>query len=249
MRRLNEFRLTPKGRTASFLALGDIHVGSATCNEKKALGYLEYALENNIPILGMGDYCENSTRSSIGSGIYDQVLSPMKQIAWLEEHFEPLVRRKLIIGLHDGNHEQRTYIACGINVVQLVCSKLKIPYLGEACFQVFRVGNQSYKVYSVHGRSGARLPQTKMLSCMRLASIATADLYLHAHVHELATTACEYFDFRNGVKVRNTRHFVLTGHFLEYEHSYAEMMTMMPSRTGCPNIRLHADSHDIHVSL
>lgn len=249
MKRLNEFRLTPKGRHASFFAWGDAHIGAPTCNEKKAIGYLEYALHNRIPVLVMGDVCENATRSSIGSGIYDQVLTPMKQIAWMEEHFAPLVEKNLIIGIHCGNHEARTYIACGVDVMQIVCSKLKVPYLGEACYQVFRVESQSYKIYSVHGRSGARLPTSKLLACLRLASIATADLYLHAHVHELMTMAREYFDFRNGVKVRNTRHFVLTGHFLEYSKSYAEMMTLEPSRTGCPLIKLHADQKDIHISL
>lgn len=132
-----------------------------------------------------------------------------------------------------------------------MCKELKVPFLGGACYILLRVGKQTYKTYAVHGRSGARLPQTKLLACRRLADIATADLYLMGHVHSLESNASIYFDADKNkkVKVQRSRHFCITGSFLEYENSYAETACMVPSRTGAPKLMLEADTMDIHISL
>lgn len=135
--------------------------------------------------------------------------------------------------------------------IRIMCRELGVRHLGDACLNIFKVGKQTYKVYSVHGRSNARLPTSKLLACRKLAEIATADLYLHGHLHSLETSAAVYFDYdaRSGCRVQKTRHFCITGSFLEYVGSYAETACMPPSRTGAPKIMLEAESHDIHISL
>lgn len=238
-------------RYAEFIAWGDVHYGAPNCNIKKAKGYLDYALKHGQYILGMGDFLECATRDSIGAGVYEQTGHPQEQMEEMIEWLRPISESGRLIGLLTGNHEERIYKATGFEPVQLMCKELRVPYLGSACYLLLRVGSKTYKVYAVHGRSGARLPQTKLLACRRLADIATAQLYLMGHMHSLESNASIYFDAdpSKRLKVQRTRHFVVTGSFLEYENSYAETACMVPSRTGAPKIVLEADSNDIHISL
>lgn len=238
-------------RYSEVLCWGDVHFGAPNCNIDKAKGYLAYALKYNCPIIGMGDFIESATRTSVGAGVYEQELDPQSQMEEMTEWLRPVAEKGLIIGLLTGNHEERIYNATGFEPTHLMCRELNVPYLGSACYLLLRVGKQTYKVYATHGRSGARLPQTKLLACRRLADIATADLYLMGHVHSLETNASIYFDANKSsrTKIQRTRHFVITGSFLEYENSYAEAACLVPSRTGCPKIIFEADTMDIHVSL
>jgi len=97
----------------------------------------------------------------------------------------------------------------------------------------------------------ARLPQTKILACRRMVEVATADLYLMGHTHELQATASIYYDVdkKSGKKITSTRHFCLTGSFLNYEGSYAEALCLNPVRTGAPRLTLESKKKDIHISL
>ena len=45
------------------------------------------------------------------------------------------------------------------------------------------------------------------------------------------------------------RHAILTGSFLRYAGSYAEMKNMPPVKTGVAKIYLWGTEHRIHVSL
>lgn len=241
----------PKKKYAELVAWGDVHFGARNCNVKKAKGYLDFALKNKQYVLGMGDYLDCGTKTSIGAGAYENLLNPQEQMEEMIEWLRPLAKKGLLLGLLTGNHEERIYNATGFEPTSLMAKELGVPFLGGACYLILRVGKVNYKAYVVHGRSGARLPQTKLLACRRLADIATADLYLMGHVHSLETNASIYFDanLSSRHRVRNTRHFVITGSFLEYENSYAETACMVPSRTGSPKIILEGEKKDIHVSL
>ena len=56
-------------------------------------------------------------------------------------------------------------------------------------------------------------------------------------------------DKRNKSETRRKRHFVLTGHFLEYKGSYAEQAVMVPSATGVVKLTFHSKRHKITVSM
>lgn len=249
---LNEQRLVPntKSGDVEIVAWGDVHFGNPTCNVKKAKGYLDYCLKNKQYLLGMGDFIESVTVTSKGY-IYEQVCSPEAQTDTVIEWLRPLAKAGLLLGLHRGNHEARIMNATSFDPINIMCRELGVRHLGDACSHIFKVGKQNYKVRSAHGRSGAKLPQTKLLACRNMANVAVADLYLMGHVHTLETSASIYFDvdLRGGQLVQRTRHYCITGSFLEYLGGYAETNIMIPSRTGAPRITFHGASHDIHVSL
>ncbi len=248
--RLDVQTLKPNGRYgAEMIAWGDVHLGNPTCNYKKAKAYLEYAVKHGQYILGMGDMIEAIILGSKGD-IFRQGITPEDQMEMAIDWLRPVAEAGLLLGLHAGNHEERIQKQTGIRPAYWIAKELGVRYFGDAQFHLFRVGKQTYRVYSVHGRSGAKLPQTKLLACRNLANAATADLYLMGHVHTLETSASIYFDATSkGQKVMKTRHYCITGSFVEYEGSYAETMCLIPSRTGAPKIMFEAVNHDIHISL
>ena len=70
------------------------------------------------------------------------------------------------------------------------------------------------------------------------------------HVHKVASANFIQFDIDvgNKQKIQKDKVAVITGHFLEYEGSYAEMKNMIPSKTGAVKISLCSEEHSIHTS-
>ena len=240
-----------KGDVIEIVPLGDLHKGSPTFNEKKAIETRDYCVKNNIYVIGMGDYIECGTKTSVGDGVYSQTSDPQTQLEWMIEFFRPLSDKGLLLGLHTGNHCLRVRKESGIDVVATMCMILKVPYLGYTCYHHIRVGKQGYTVWSTHGYSSARLPHTKLNAAIKASSHATVDLVLYAHTHGLEATASlnEKIDGRNRTITTNGKHIVLTGSFLEYRGSYAEMLGLPPVKTGVAKIMLRSDRHDVHVSV
>jgi len=228
--------------------LGDVHYGAINCDVEKFQAALEFCRKSNSWILLMGDMIESATRYSIGAGVYEQS-SPQQQLEDMCSMLEPY--KDLIIGSHLGNHCERIRVATGINVMKVMCKMLGIRYLGYAMNHVLRVGSQRYIVFSTHGSSGATLRHTKIKKVLDISAWNKSDLYLYAHVHTLDSKSDEYreYDTRNKVMVSKKRYFVLTGSFLTYDNSYAEMKNYQPERIGCATVSLDGGKFDIHVSI
>jgi hypothetical protein len=229
--------------------IGDLHYGAINSDVDKFQATLEFCRQANAWILLMGDLMEASTRYSIGAGVYEQAITPQQQLDDVVAMLEPY--KDLIIGSHMGNHEFRIYKETGINIMKVMCKLLKMRYLGYAVNHVLHVGNQRYVVFSTHGSSGATLRHTKIKKVLDVSAWNKSDLYLYAHVHTLDMKSDEYreYDSRNKTMVSKKRYFVLTGSFLRYDDSYAEMKNYQPERVGVANIHLDGTKFDIHVSI
>jgi len=234
-----------------FLPIGDIHSGAPNIDLDKVIGYRDWALDHGAWILLMGDLVEYATRRSVGAGVYEQISPPQEQIDQQTEIWRPAAEEGLILGALTGNHEERAWKDSNYDATRDICGRLGIPYLRYSGFLKLKVQDENYIVFATHGSSGARLPQTKMKNVFDLALYNDADLYLMGHVHELMSATKMYFNVntRNKTVEELRRHFVLTGHFLGYQGSYADMKNMQPSKTGAPRIRLAGDKKDIHVSI
>lgn len=176
--KLNTQTLNPKEgeNYAEVMFIGDCHVGSPQFDQPRLLAMLDYCLKNRLYVLGMGDYIELATRYSVGAGVYEQEYPGQTQYEKFVEWLKPLAEQKLILGLLQGNHSERIYKETGINIVKAMCRELEVPYLGDACWNLFRVGKQSYSIYSLHGRSGARFEGTALLALERLAAPFHGDM-------------------------------------------------------------------------
>lgn len=236
--------------TPGFLyPLGDWHWGHPNCQQDTIEGYLKSAEEKDALILLMGDLIENSTRASVGAGVYEQIQNPDDQIADVLDVLEPYKDR--IVGMLTGNHEERSFKDSGIDPSRYMSRVLGVPYLRYGGFLRLSVGPVGYTAYVSHGSSGSATSSGKLNAVKKLAAIADADVYLMGHMHELLldTVIRKYLDLRTKAVKDRRQHFVVTGGFLSYEDSYSEMKNYAPSKIGAPRLRFSDSEHDIHVSI
>jgi len=250
--RLNKVRLEIKKQNyAELLLCGDWHYGYPTCLVDKLMDNLDYCLKKRVYVLLMGDLFEASTKNSVGD-VYGQVKTPQEQLEDILEMLHPLAKKGLIIGLHRGNHEMRIYKDTGIDITKIVARELDVPYLMDACWHLFSVGDKTYKVYTLHGTSAARFNYTKMKALEDVARNVAPAAHMTAmgHVHEMMVWAEQYqwVDMKKKTIIEPKRFLALSGHYLGYDKSYAQMKGMSLGKVGSPKIKLYADKYDIHGS-
>lgn len=249
--KLNRHTLKPrKNNHADIILFGDLHAGHPTCLWDKAQAMLDYCLEKKLYILLMGDLLECGITGSVGDSIYTQSLNPQAQMESVIEILKPLADKGLILGLHAGNHEHRIFKTTGINVAKNIAGWLDVPFLHAACWNLFKVGNQNYTLYSLHGATGSRFIYTKLKAATDISHYFSADIIAHAHIHDIGSVSFErqYIDMRNKQVAYRKQYVVLTGHYLGYSLSYAQEKGLPPSKVGSPRIQLYSDRWDVHVS-
>ena len=253
MKQLNVQNLkVQKGKDyAEAVFFGDVHLGCIYSDTERAKKMLGYCLENNVYVFCMGDIIEAASRHSIGAGVYEQT-SPQEQLDEVSAMFGDLSKRGLILGWLQGNHEFRIFKETGIDVSKIICRELKIPYLGFAGWNLWRVGEESYNVYTIHGASGSRFAWTKMKSVVDVALyLNNADVVAMGHVHDLLINSISRQGINKQKKTVEFKkcHIIVTGHYLDFPGSYAQMKGLPPGKKGSPKIKLFAHKHDVHCSV
>ena len=235
----------------SIVPFGDVHLGSPDCNWDFFKSELEKEFERpNSYLVGMGDLIENALRDSV-SDVYGQVGSPHEQItAWFDV-LKPWAEAGRILGLFRGNHELRSYKRAGLKPVDLLCRMLDVPFFGDAQFMKVKCGNNNYHLYGLHGFSGATTLGGKLNALTKLAGSVDVDVYLMGHVHDLAVHKREVLRVNNRARVVEVREqfFVLTGHFLNYEGSYAQRKGYGIGRQGFPRVLLSSGDWGVDVEV
>jgi len=234
------------------ILMGDEHIGSPQYKKDLHQKVLESSFNKGRYLIHMGDGMETATRNSIGAGVYQQEEIIDQQMNEFKALYEPFVEEGLFIGGHPGNHELRIYNDEGLNLTKQIYRSMNARYFGIAKASVFRVGNQTYTFYSTHGASGARLPHTKIKGALDMEKIIDVDIYCMGHVHQLMHHVRNYNDIdlkKTKIKT-NSKHFILTGSYLDYWDSYAQMKNMEPSRIGSPILKLYGgEEKRVKVSL
>jgi len=253
MRRFNNVTLESENSKdhVDVAFIGDIHHGHPNCKIEKAKEKLDYCLKNNVYIMLMGDILECGTKNSVGFGVYDQISNPQEQIDFMFNLLKPLADKGLIIGTHRGNHEERIQIDSGVDIMKNMSRALGVPYLGYSCGQLWKIGEQNYKVYTTHGKACPTKPHTKMANAINRSLYLEVDLFAMAHVHELLTHNYQVrtMSTRNKQMVNRKKWILLTGHYLGFDGGYAEDMGLAPSKIGSPIVRFYKNKKDIHVIL
>ena len=232
------------------IPFGDVHVGAPKeqCDWRKACETLRYVQDTpDTYLIGMGDLmdCAQKMPWRSGPNLFASSLMPMEQFSLLESTLKPLAEQGKIIGLLGGNHEDWIMQQTGIQIIDLLCRSLKVPYLGNASEINIQVNKQKYLMYALHGAGNAQLKHTKIGRLMNSTKDIFADVLLMGHVHQLAIA-------KGGKYMRGKTYktyYVTTGHFLNWIGSYAQAFGMDVCPSGCPKITLFADRKDVHISV
>lgn len=230
----------------------DIHWGSPHCNKELFFENLEKSWENkNSYLLFNGDMIEAATRSSIGAGIYEQKIHTGKQLEDIIEILKPFAEEGRIIGLTNGNHEDRIVQSTGVDVTKIMSKELGVPFYKHGGHFKFRVGDNNYHAYFTHGKSGSRLPHTKIKACLNLEDFVWADLYGIGHVHDLQHHAQEiqYIDNRSNNVKKKDIHYIICGHYLDWKNSYAQQASMAPSKQGTPIVEFSGEKDKKYIKI
>lgn len=237
-----------KEKKIKIIPFGDIHYGATECNVKRAMETIRWVKEHpNTKLILMGDLINCGTKLSIGAGTFDEVRSGQLQYDDMTEMLDPVKHQ--IYGSLIGNHEMRIYKETGYNLTKMLAKQLHHRYYGFGAFIKVRVQDQNYTFYATHGSSGATLPYTKIRKVLELSKSMDADIYLYGHVHSLQVHTQQYKQVNLKKKMVETkkRYFILTGHYLNWEDSYAEMKNYAPEKMGSPTITLTGKERHIRV--
>lgn len=224
------------------IGIGDLHYKALGCDVDYFQNTIDYIKKSNTAIILTGDLLENSTRYSVGAGVYEQEVAPMKQLYDVCEMLEPV--KKQILAVISGNHEFRCLKESGFNPAQIMADKLNAPYCGFETFLKLWVKKQKYIVYATHGSSGARFAWTKMKALDDLMRYINADVVMMSHTHDCLIKKTTTKGLEDKKKLG-----ILTGSFLRDEpHSYGVMKCYPPAEVGVVKVKLFGDRWDIHAS-
>lgn len=185
----------------------------------------------------MGDILDCGIKNAIGGSVYENKLTMQEQIDFAVTLLKQIADK--VDGYVQGNHEYRIYKETGIDVSKIICDKLNIPYLGYSGVITYSLNKRAYNINMFHGKAGGGV-ENALRKCKEMANKVNADIYLMGHCHHKAyTTRCfKQIDSRNSAIVDTVQYFVLTGHALNYDDSYADQANLEISNKGFPIITL-----------
>jgi hypothetical protein len=256
------------------LPIGDLHFGDPSFKEAsfgKLKGYIRWVKNNpsSRVVLG-GDLFNVATRISVTLPFEEtedmdgaEKKFPFnKELNQVIDLFWPI--RRQIVGAIDGNHEYRLIDFANFSIMNELCVRLGIAYMGISGVVNFKVGlkgsktggqwQQNYYGFFHHTTGGGQLAGGGLNRVEKLKGIVEGcDFYCGFHNHRTFTQPQECFcPNPNSKKLELKRYWLVgCGGYLEYSGSYAERKMLTPLKLGSPRIRLdgHAGRHDVHVSI
>lgn len=243
--------------------LSDLHVGDPRCDIKKIRKRIgEIQNKDNAFCLLLGDLINNSTKTSV-SDIYEEQLSPMKQMELVIELLKPISNK--ILGATSGNHEFRSYKTDGIDITRIICNELGIKNFDPVSLLLFiRFGKMqngkkdaygaarrmSYSIYLTHGTGSGRTIGAKANGLQRLGQIVNADICVIGHTHLPLTFKDMNYEVDKPHSVIREKEtiYVNAGSSLNYG-GYAEQYSLKPSSKADPIILLDGNRFNINVRL
>ena len=232
-------------QTVSIFPVGDVHVGTPFFNRE----YFEYMLHKFDTTKGikimylLGDLLDCATKR-LGQSAYQQVLSPEEQLDYMVKSLSPY--KKYIHGCVIGNHEARFRKEFDLDIMKILADNLDIDYSTEI-YDTLTINGNDYTIWANHGTKTSQQQHLMQGAVMRQTQHIDANLYLYGHAHYLSSWSQV---IKSGDNYKR-RHYVLTGHYLKYDGSYAEEKLLKPSLEGFSkitvdkNLRTNVDLYNI----
>ena len=234
--------------------LSDAHIGDPHFDEEKFTGYIEWIAEreNALTFLN-GDLLDMATLDSIGD-TYDATMNPNMALKYAKQMLAPLKGK--VLGVTEGNHEQRVTKKTSIDVSEMIADHLDAPYCPEGMYLKIQAGKGrngkkvTYTAYLTHGTGGGRTAGGKLNALRRLNEICLADFYSIGHIHKIISDQDIIYnpDHQNGNLIPFRRTYASSGAFTNYG-GYGQRKMYPPNKTGVPRIRFDGRTKDVHVSI
>jgi len=245
MNEKSNFSLKSKNQTISIFPISDVHVGTKFFNQE----FFEYMLKKFETTSGhkiiylLGDLMDCATKR-ISNSAYKQILTPEEQLDYIVEKLEPY-KKHIRYGL-SGNHENRFLKEFDLDITKILCDSLDVEYIGEL-YDTIYINDNPYTIWGSHGTKTSQQLHLMEGAVMRQTQHIEANLYLYGHAHYLAnwSQVSKYGD------EYKRKHYVLVGHYLNYDGSYAQKMMLKPQLPGfCKvsvdqNLRTNVDLYNI----
>ena len=160
----------------------------------------------------LGDLIDNP---SSRMGAFDSSMSTEDSVQQVIDLFRP--HKKYVRFCATGNHERRTKKDFNLDVTKIIAERLGAKYTSNDFFDKLEINGKDLIVYGKHGTRFSKSPQLAMRGFIQDMSSIHADLCMMGHNH-FSEFSSKYIRDYNGGK---RRYYCFTGHFLNYENSYA----------------------------
>lgn len=250
-RNINKIKIIP---------LSDLHLADKSSNKQLFKQAIEEIKNdpNTYTILN-GDLLDSCIKDSVGN-IYDSDMKPMNEVEEIINMLEPIRDKILVIA--PGNHEQRIYKQCGIDITKIVAMQLDIldRYAPAMWYLFLQFGinprnnrqQLQYCLTGLHGSgSGGKKAGSALNKVTDLQNVALADIYITSHFHKPASTKSSIFiadEQHHNIKKKDM-YFLVTNSFLELEDSYAEAWGVPPSNTSLCYVTLDGTKKHINITI
>jgi predicted phosphodiesterase len=209
----------PENRKLQVFQISDLHYGAKT-HIRDAFDEMVDKIHRTrfTAWVGHGDLIENNTKTSVGEGVYEETKTPEQQMEEISDILYPI--RKKCLGIGRGNHEKRSNVSDGHDLVNRLCRELRVPRLMDHSIHTFVFDDTGDEVSLLvtHGRTGATTDAGRRRAVENLTHIYHADGFMYGHVHGLDTWKLTI----TGPREDFFRHYAINGSFMAYIDSYAQ---------------------------
>lgn len=216
--------------------ISDIHLGSKNCNLDffdKWCKKFESAPDNKAIYL-LGDMLEfNTTKIDA----YSSIMSTHDALERLIELFEPY--KEYVRYVCTGNHEARTIKDYNYDITKQIASRLDAEYTRNDFFDKIEEDDKELVIYGKHGTRVSKNPLLSMNNFVAEMNHIKADLYLQGHNHQSAF----YSQYERGFNGGRRASYLFTGHFLNYENSYAHDKGLLISPPSFSRLKIDKNLH------
>jgi len=219
--------------------LGDVHRGDKACDVSAFNRTIAEIKNTGAKWVSTGDLLNVALKTS-KSDCYSSMSLEDEKDALVKE-LSPIAGQCL--GFVASNHHNRFDQTVGMSLDKIVAKELKVPFLGAVGLINVTCDAASYFIGMHHGIGGGKRRGGKINNLEDLSGIMpAADVYLEGHTHAFASFINEvpYIDRKRNSLRYYKSHFVTTGHYLNWEGSYAQDLKLKPMPVGCSVIELKA---------
>jgi hypothetical protein len=243
-------RVPDRWPTVQLAPLYDVHLGHRQHDAALFREHVAWiASTPNVLTFNGGDLIDNSSKLSVGGGVYEQTMMPDAQItASLEELAG--VRHKMLFAL-PGNHEQRAGMV-GLDVAKWIASALQVPYYPDYCLCTIHWRKNRFRLLAHHGSGSAVTAGAQRMAARKdLTWAKPVDLYWTGHLHNPLVDVLYQTDVdqRTGTYHERNALAIISPSYLGFFGTYAAQKRYHPGTRGLavvilnPNGRIDVSVH------